>query len=172
MLSKDTKVIYICSPLKGNIVANIQRVRQYCKTILEVGYIPYAPHVAFEGVLDDNSPQEREIALLICVEMVKRCDELWVFGNTISDGMKKEIEAASNEKIPILFFNESTIMSSKKKVSDWIEEQLSEKWYNIFIQELIAEDDYEHPTYEEWRNELEPDITAEAYELKNKGGLK
>ena len=107
MLSKEIKIIYICSPLKGNIVSNIQKAREYCKVVLNDGFIPYAPHVSFDGILDDNNPQERETALRIGVEMVKRCNELWVFGNVISEGMKKEIETASATKIPILFFDEN-----------------------------------------------------------------
>ena len=88
------KIIYVCSPLRGDISGNIERVKGYCKAIVGAGHIPYAPHLALDGVLDDNMPDEREKALSICIEMVKRCNEVWVFGDKLTEGMKKELEAA------------------------------------------------------------------------------
>lgn len=165
---KTNKVIYICAPLKGDVAANIARAREHCKALIEAGYMPYAPHVALDGVLDDNSPQERETALKIGVEMVKRCNELWVFGNVISEGMKTEIEIASRENIPIKFYGAKAAIHT---VAEWIEAQLSVKSYNAFVADLTAEGDNEHPSYDEWRQELEPEIRQEAEELKSKGVL-
>ena len=94
------KLIYVCSPVKGDIEENITRAKDYCKTVLIMGYIPIAPHVAFDGILNDKVQQERETALAIGLELVKRCDEVWVFGNVISEGMQGEIELAKQIGIP------------------------------------------------------------------------
>ena len=96
-------VVYICAPLKGDIAENIKKARGYCRGAFESGYIPYAAHLAFESVLDEHTPTERETALEAGAEMVKRCDALWVFGNTVTEGMKREIETASEAGIPIEF---------------------------------------------------------------------
>jgi hypothetical protein len=95
------KLVYVCSPVRGNVAYNIARAKEYCREVLIAGYIPLAPNIAFEGVLDDNIQQERETALAAGLEMLKRCDELWCFGDIISAGMAAEIEAAKEIGIPV-----------------------------------------------------------------------
>lgn len=95
------KLIYVCSPVKGDVEANIARAKEHCKEILIIGHIPIAPHVAFSGIHNDNVPQEREAALYIGLELVKRCDEVWVFGNRISEGMQGEIDFAKQIGVPV-----------------------------------------------------------------------
>ncbi len=51
----------------------------------------------------------------------------------------------------------------------YIERELSIERYNKFIEELIAENDFEHPNYEQWRKEIEADIIEEANEKQRKG---
>jgi hypothetical protein len=36
--------------------------------------------------------------------LLKHCDEIWVFGATISEGMKDEIAVAVQNNIPIKYF--------------------------------------------------------------------
>lgn len=95
------KLIYVCSPVKGDVEANIAKAKEHCKTILIMGHIPLAPHVAFSGILNDDVPQERETALSIGLELVKRCDEVWVFVERISEGMRGEIELAKEIGVPV-----------------------------------------------------------------------
>jgi len=103
------KLIYVCSPVKGKnkeeVKENILKAKVYCKMLLFWGHIPLAPHVAFDGILDDNIQQERERALQIGLELVKRCDEVWVFGDRISEGMRAEIELAKKLGIPVTIPN-------------------------------------------------------------------
>lgn len=95
------KVVYVCSPVRGDVERNIARAREYCKSVLIAGHIPLAPHVALCGVLDDNNQHERETALAAGLELLKRCDELWCFGGIISEGMAAEIELAHNLGVPV-----------------------------------------------------------------------
>lgn len=97
----NNKLIYVCSPVKGDVEANIARAKEYCKTVLIMGYIPLAPHVAFSGIFDDDIPHERETALALGLELVKRCDELWVFGDRVSEGMTGEIDLARELGVPV-----------------------------------------------------------------------
>ncbi|QNU66931.1 DUF4406 domain-containing protein [Ruminiclostridium herbifermentans] len=97
----NKKLVYVCSPVKGDIEENITRAKEYCKTVLIMGYIPIAPHVTFNGILNDKVQQERETALALGLELVKHCDEVWVFGNVISEGMQGEIELAKQIGIPV-----------------------------------------------------------------------
>lgn len=38
--------------------------------------------------------------------LLGKCDQIWVFGRTISAGMAAEIEKAEKKKIPIRYFTE------------------------------------------------------------------
>jgi hypothetical protein len=95
------KLVYVCSPLRGNIEKNIAKAKEYCKSVIIAGGVPLAPHIALEGVLDDTKPHERETALAIGLEMLQRCDELWYFGSVISEGMAAEIKAAKELGVPV-----------------------------------------------------------------------
>ena len=100
-----TKVVYVCSPLKGELQENITKAIQYCRQTKELGYIPYAPHVLFTTFMDDNDPKERIIAMHMGLEMLKKCDELWVFGSQITEGMAREILRAKELGIPVYYKN-------------------------------------------------------------------
>lgn len=57
--------------------------------------IPLAPHTIFTQYLNDAVPEQREQGLRMGHELLERCDELWVMGDTISRGMKDEIGLAT-----------------------------------------------------------------------------
>ena len=56
--------------------------------------------------MDDDIPQERELAMFMNMVLLAKCNELWVFGDTISKGMAQEIEKAKKRKQLIRYFNE------------------------------------------------------------------
>lgn len=95
------KKVFVCSPLKGDLDLNIEKAKGYCRYVLGCGHVPYAPHVFFTQFLNDNVQRERELGMLGGIEFLKICDEIWVFGNTISEGMSKEISLAKHLNIPV-----------------------------------------------------------------------
>lgn len=99
--AEKRKLIYVASPLRGNYEKNMAKARQYCKYVANRGHIPYAPHLLFTQFMDDTIPEERAAGIAMGKEMLKRCDELWVFGEVISEGMASEIELAKELGIPI-----------------------------------------------------------------------
>ena len=100
-------MVYICSPLSGNIAANQHSARRYCRFAVDGGYIPLAPHLYFPQFMDDSSRAERDLALFMDIVLLSKCAELWVFGPTISDGMKTEIERARKSGIRTRYFSEN-----------------------------------------------------------------
>jgi len=100
------KFIYICSPLKGDIERNIRKANGYCRFAVKKSVVPLAPHTMFTGFLDDTIPEEREAGLSLGLEILKRCNEMWVFGNRISEGMLAEMEVAKELNIPIRYFTD------------------------------------------------------------------
>lgn len=106
---KYLKLIYICSPLRGNIAENINKATQYCAYAAQQGVIPIAPHTMFTKFLDDTIPLQREKGLAMGIELLKRCDGLWVCGDTISQGMQNEINYAKQQNIPTKSISEVDI---------------------------------------------------------------
>ncbi len=56
-------LVYVCSPLSGDIAANQENARRYCRSVVERGGIPLAPHLLFPQFMDDTSAEERDLAI-------------------------------------------------------------------------------------------------------------
>ncbi len=102
----DMKLVYICSPLRGDVERNIRKANGYCLFAATKSAVPIAPHVMFTGFLDDNILEEREMGLAMGLELLKCCSELWAFGSRVSAGMLAEIEAAKRLNIQIRHFTD------------------------------------------------------------------
>ena len=66
---------------------------------MDEGYLPIAPHLLFPLFVDEDT--ERELSLRLCMELVKACDELWLFGERISANMLCELETAQTLGMPV-----------------------------------------------------------------------
>lgn len=103
------KLIYVCSPLKSNNVSsynnNIKSAIRYCRYVSAKGHIPFPPHLYFTTFLDDSIASERKVGMDMGLDMLRKCDELWAFGETISEGMRAEILLATRLNIPIRMFD-------------------------------------------------------------------
>jgi hypothetical protein len=96
--------VYICSPFRGDADRNTDNALRYCRFALERGKLPIAPHCYLPRFMDDDVPSERELALSFGLRLLQYCREIWVFGAVISGGMRREIDAAKKQRIPIRFF--------------------------------------------------------------------
>ena len=85
------KKVYICAPLGGDVEGNLERVKRYTRYALMCGTAPVVPHF-YALCLNDDNQKEREIGLAAGLGMLWFCDELWVFGQTVTEGMKQEIQ--------------------------------------------------------------------------------
>lgn len=99
-------IVYICSPLSGNVERNQENARRYCRYAVDSGYIPIAPHLFFPQFMSDENKKERSLALFMDIALLSKCAELWVFGDTVSRGMSLEIERAKRKCQPIRYFTE------------------------------------------------------------------
>ena len=105
-------IIYICSQMRGippytkaKYNKNLRKAADYCRVVAAEGHTPVAPHLFFAGFINDHDPQGRADGMRMGMELLKKCDEVWVFGaeEGISDGMKAEIEWASENKMPVRY---------------------------------------------------------------------
>lgn len=108
---KNDPVIYICSPYAGDREANAKRAERYSRFVWEQGGIPLAPHLLFPRFMDESNPNERQAGLRMARKLLTMCDEMWVFGDRISQGMAAEIAEAAGRMIPIYHMNEALTLS-------------------------------------------------------------
>lgn len=98
----DAPLVYICSPYRADtpegVQENLDNVKRYFRFALDMGYAPLATHFAVCSILDDNKPEERNAGISLDTRYLSMCEELWVFGSRISEGMRHEIEAFRNER--------------------------------------------------------------------------
>jgi hypothetical protein len=98
-------LVYICSPFSGDVENNNKRTREFCRFALDQGNIPLAPHLMFPQFMDDSNQEERDLAIFMDIILMGKCQEVWVIGDVISNGMSIEIEKAKKRRQPIRYFN-------------------------------------------------------------------
>ena len=91
--------VYICAPLGGNIQKNLKKVKQYARFALLCGPAPVVPHF-YALCLNDNLPKEREIGMAAGLSLLWFCDEMWIFGDEVTESMKAEMQLCKSLKIP------------------------------------------------------------------------
>ncbi len=106
------KKVYICAPLGGDVESNLERVKRYTRYALMCGTAPVVPHF-YALCLNDNDQKEREIGLAAGLGMLWFCDELWVFGQNITEGMKQELQFCKYLNIKTRYVSEKEI---RKKI--------------------------------------------------------
>lgn len=90
------KKVYISHPFGNSPERNMEEVNDICRRIsfLMPDVVPVSPLNMFSFLNDSNS-NERKKALEYCLEILKVCDEVWVFGDwEESEGCRLEVEAA------------------------------------------------------------------------------
>ena len=99
---KTMPLIYICSRYAGDVEKNVDAAKKYCRFAINQNVVPLAPHLLYPRFMDDR--KEQALVRLMNKVLLRRCDQVWVFGETISSGMGYELELARNYKKPIKYF--------------------------------------------------------------------
>lgn len=103
-------VVYICSPYRGDTEKNTENAEMYCRVAIKKKAIPFAPHLLYPRFMDET--RERELVLFMGLVMLDKCAEVWVFGDTITEGMRGELERAERRNKTIRYF---TVDGKEKK---------------------------------------------------------
>lgn len=131
------KLVYICSPCRGDYEKNIDNAATYSRAAFTRGYIPITPHLYFTHFMDDTNDKERSMAMAAGSQLLLMCSEVWVFGlDHPSEGMQAEIALAIRHGLPIIDGDE--ILSGKKKPKDRYVLKIDlHKFYGTTKQEMI-----------------------------------
>jgi len=102
----SVKVVFIAHPISGNVEDNIAKILNIIRNINIIinNVIPYAPYISDCLALNDDNKRERMRGIANSKELFKRgiIDEIWLYGECISNGMKDEIKLANELNIPII----------------------------------------------------------------------
>ncbi len=109
------KMIYVASPYAGDVEKNVEFAKAACDYVRRCGFGFFAPHLFYPEFLDDNVPEQRKQGLEMGLSMLTRCDELWIFGNHISSGMRMELEYASKKGVPIRQITTEEVRMTEKE---------------------------------------------------------
>lgn len=99
------KVVYIAHPISGDVKGNLEKIRLIVRdlNLNNPDIVPFAPYWLDCFALDDTNPKERERGIQNDIALFNKgfIDEVWLFGDRISVGMKAEIELANQLGIPV-----------------------------------------------------------------------
>ena len=122
-IGKPLHAIYVCSPYRATckdekaaetqLRQNVRRAQQASKLVIRMGYMPMTPHLYFPVLLDDNVKAERDKGIEFGLQWLEQCDELWAFGEIISEGMSAEISRAKALGIPVRMMPEPETLVEK-----------------------------------------------------------
>ncbi len=109
-MDKIKPLVYIASPLSGDVEQNLEFARKACRYAIEQDVAPFAPHLLYTQMLDDSSPAERQLGVEMGNQMLALCDELWLCGDRLSAGMADEKALAEQLGIPVHQINAEDIL--------------------------------------------------------------
>ncbi len=104
-------MVYVCSPYFGDIGKNTANTRMYSRFAVAKNTIPFASHLLLPQYISEE--HERGLAMFMNKVFLGKCDELWVFGGSITEGMSEEIEQAGKMRKKIRYFTEELVEVSQ-----------------------------------------------------------
>lgn len=95
------QLVYIASPYAGEVEKNVAFARAACRYAIEQGYAPIAVHLIYPQLLDDGVQELRKLGLQLGLQVLRVCDEIWICGEQITEGMRGEWKEAKQRQIPV-----------------------------------------------------------------------
>lgn len=90
--------IYICAPITNDLDESIQRVKRYAEYVLQCGMAPVIPHFYYV-CMDKVGEKELETIRSACTGLLWYSDEMWIFGDEVTENMKREIQFCKTLKM-------------------------------------------------------------------------
>ena len=105
------RTLYIASPCRGDVTSNMAVARELAGRFARQGYSPIGSHLVLAGVLDDDDPADRAVALEVGRHLVTVCDLLWAFypeGGSPSEGVVREVQVAIKAGLEVRWYTYRT----------------------------------------------------------------
>lgn len=78
-----------------------EEARRYCQILVDMGYCPICPVLAFSGVFDSENPDSHKLQREMSEDLLKRARFLVVCGNRLDDVVQDDIAIAKKAKLII-----------------------------------------------------------------------
>lgn len=102
------RVVYLAHPVAGDVAANLISGKQWFRWCysLALDAVFIAPWIQTIEILceDDGDPAIRARAMDRNIAVLRRCNELWLCGPTVSRGMQIEANAARESGVQVRDF--------------------------------------------------------------------
>lgn len=99
------KIAYIAHPISGDVLGNLERIISISRKINleEPEVVPFAPYFLDCYSLDDDIKKERLRGIKNDIALIKKgfIDEVRLYGNKISKGMRAEVMLADSLGIKV-----------------------------------------------------------------------
>ena len=102
-------LVFISSPFAGDTRRNTKRARGFCRFAVSKNCIPVAPHLLFPQFMEEDDPAQRDLGIFFGMVLMSKCQEVWVFGRDITNGMAVEIEKAKRRGLPVRYFSDRCV---------------------------------------------------------------
>lgn len=100
------RVIYIAHPVRGDVPGNRAEIVAICESLTRENpeIFAWAPYLQSITHLDDTVVEDRALGIRINTACLRSgvVDELWLYGDRISEGMRAEIALARELGIPVV----------------------------------------------------------------------
>lgn len=97
------RVAYICSPLN-----DLEKTRRYARYVLSRGMAPLTPYL-YSLILNYGRKEERKLGIESGLSLLWLCNEVWVFGDEITNEMREELKLAETLHIKIKRISKRTL---------------------------------------------------------------
>ncbi len=93
--------VYTCHRFSSDRAGAADSLRRICREIVQEGCIPICPQLLLPAFIHEDT--ERDLAMRLCQEMLRGCDEVRVYGRELTPGMRIEVSFAELLNIPVRF---------------------------------------------------------------------
>ncbi len=94
------KFVFISHEMSGDVEGNMEKVAAICQKIQSTEIIPMFPSALTRRYKEPRDVSAIKFGIAEYFRS-KKADELWLYGDKITEGMKKEIKLARENNIPV-----------------------------------------------------------------------
>ena len=77
------KTVFIAHQVSGDVEANIKSALRWARWALKTkNVVPVVPYAYLCQILDDSNQEERQTGVECSMEILRRCEEVWICGPT------------------------------------------------------------------------------------------
>ena len=75
------KTVFIAHQVSGDVKENLKSALRWARwALISHDVVPVVPYAYLCQILDDSNPEDRESGLKCSMEILRRCEEVWLCG--------------------------------------------------------------------------------------------